>query len=110
MIQAAAKKVWDGGLPVLDYLQQSTSDTSDPKVMTETLIKNLRALPPGITQIILHGTRQGCNFDAISGSGGKREAELEMILSEDVKKTIAEEGIILTNYRELMERRKAVLD
>lgn len=107
-IRAAADKVWAGGLPVLDYLQTSTADTNDPKVMTQTLVEHLRKLEPGITQIILHGTRQGCNFGAISGSGGKREAELEMVLSEDVKKVIEDEGIILTTYRELMERRKAV--
>ena len=107
-IRAAAEVVWAGGLPVLDYLQTSTADTGDAKVMTQTLIENLRKLEPGITQIILHGTRQGCNFHAISGSGEKREAELEMVLSEDVKKVIEEEGIILTTYRELMERRKAV--
>jgi hypothetical protein len=107
-IRAAADKVWAGGLPVLDYLQTSTADTNDPKVMTQTLVEHLRKLEPGITQIILHGTRQGCNFGAISGSGGKREAELEMVLSDEVKKVIKEEGIILTTYRELMERRKAV--
>lgn len=107
-VRAAAKQVWESGLPVLDYLQTSTADTSDPKVMTEALIKNLRALEPGVTQIILHGTRQGCNFHAISSSGGKREAELEMVLSAEVKKVIEEEGIILTNYRELMARRQAL--
>ena len=109
-IREAAKVVWEGGLPVLDYLQTSTADTTDPKVMTETLIANLRALKPGITQIILHGTRTRCNFDAISNSGGTREAELEMVLSDEVKRVIQEEGIILTNYRELMERRQAVKD
>jgi len=107
-IREAAKAIWAGGLPVLDYLQQSTADTSDPKVMSATLIEHLKELKPGITQIILHGTRTGCNFDAISSSGGKREAELEMVLNADVKKVIEEEGIILTNYRELMERRQAV--
>lgn len=107
-IREAAKVVWAGGLPVLDYLQQSTADTSDTKVMAATLIEHLKELKPGITQIILHGTRTGCNFGAISSSGGKREAELEMVLNADVKKAIAEEGIILTSYRELMERRQAV--
>ncbi|MBX3178270.1 MAG: polysaccharide deacetylase family protein [Candidatus Hydrogenedentes bacterium] len=107
-IQAAAKMVWEGGLPVLDYLYTSTADTNDPEEMTEALIKNLRELKPGITQIILHATRHSPNFEAISGSGKKREAELEMVLSPAVKKVIEEEGIILTTYRELMERRKAV--
>ncbi len=107
-VKAAAKIVWAGGLPVLDYLQTSTADTSDPKVMAETLIEHLRELKPGITQIILHGTRPGQNFGAISGSGGKREAELSMVLNAQVKKVIEEEGIILTTYRELMKRRQEV--
>lgn len=108
MIREAAQAVWEGGLPVLDYLQRSTADTHDPKVMADTLIEDLRALKPGITQVILHGTRTGCNFHAISSSGGTREAELEMVLNADVKKVIEEEGIILTSYRELMERRQVV--
>jgi len=106
-IREAAQTVWAGGLPVLDHLQTSTADTRDPKVMTAELIKHLCTLKPGITQIILHGTRPGCHFGAISSSGGNREAELEMVLSADVKKVIEEEGIILTGYRELMARRKA---
>ena len=107
-IREAAKVVWEGGLPVLDYLFTSTADTGDAKEMTEALQQRIRDLEPGVTQIILHGTRPGCNFHAISGSGEKRNAELEMVLSAEVKKVIEEEGIILTTYRELMERRKAV--
>jgi len=100
--------VWNSGLPVLDYLMTSTADTSDPNVMIDALIRNLRDLKPGITQIILHGTRPGANFGAISSSGGKREAELEMVLSDRVKKVIEEEGIILTSYKELLTRRQKV--
>lgn len=107
-IRAAAKAVWDGGLPVLDYLFTSTAETGDAKVMTEALKQRIRDLEPGITQIILHGTRPGCNFHAISGSGEKRNAELEMVLSDEVKQLIKDEGIIMTTYRELMERRQKV--
>ena len=107
-LQEASGKVWEAGLPVLDHLMTSTADTSDPDVMIEALIKNLRNLKPGITQIILHGTRPGENFSAISGSGGKREAELEMVLSDKVRQVIEEEGIILTTYKELMKRRQQV--
>ena len=108
IVQRAAQRAWDGGLPVLDHLMTSTADTNDPEEMTETLIENLRNLKPGITQIILHATRPGENFRAISGSGPKREAELEMVLSDRVREVIEEEGIILTTYRELMERRQQV--
>lgn len=107
-IREAAKVVWEGGLPVLDYLFTSTADTGDAQEMTDALIERIQSLKPGITQIILHGTRTGCNFDAISSSGDKREAELEMVLSEKVKAAIEKEGVILTTYRELMERRQAV--
>jgi len=107
-LQEVSKTVWEAGLPVLDHLMTSTADTSDPEVMIEALINNLRNLKPGITQIILHGTRPGENFSAISGSGGKREAELEMVLSDKVRKVIEEEGIILTTYKELMKRRQQV--
>ena len=108
LLQQAAENVWNSGLPVLDHLMTSTADTSDSQVMIDALIENLRNLKPGVTQIILHGTRPGANFGAISSSGGKREAELEMVLSDQVKKTIEEEGIILTSYKELMARRQKV--
>ncbi|MFO7973910.1 MAG: polysaccharide deacetylase family protein [Candidatus Hydrogenedentota bacterium] len=107
-LQKASKNVWEAGLPVLDHLMTSTADTSDPDVMIEALIDNLRNLKPGITQIILHATRPGENFSAISSSGGKREAELEMVLSDKVREVIEEEGIILTTYKELMKRRQEV--
>ncbi len=107
-IQAAAKVVWEGGLPVLDYLITETKDTGKTEEMIPALVQRIRDLKPGITQIIHHGTDTGCNFHAISSSGGKRTAELQMTLSPEVKKAIEEEGIILTTYRELMERRKAV--
>jgi len=107
-LEKAVQLVWDSGLPVLDYLMTSTADTSNPREMIDALIRNLRNLKPGITQIILHGTRPGQTFHTISGSGGKREAELEMVLSDEVKKVIEEEGIILTGYKELMARRQQV--
>ncbi len=103
-------RVWDAGLPVLDHLFTSTADTGDPEEMVEALIARLRSLPPGVTQIILHATRPGANFSAISGSGHVREAELEMVLSDRVRQVIEEEGIILTTYRELLERRRQVAD
>lgn len=99
-------RIWDAGLPVLDHLFTSTADTGDPEEMVEALIARLRGLPPGVSQIILHATRPGANFSAISGSGHRREAELEMVLSDRVRQVIEEEGIILTTYRELLERRR----
>ena len=41
-------------------------------------------------------------------SGGKREEELEYLLNPRVKKFIEDQGIILTTWRELKERRDAV--
>jgi len=104
-LNKAADMVWNAGLPVIDDLKTSTADTSDADVMIAACIESLKNLKPGITQIILHGTRPNENWKAISSSGGKREAELEMVLSPDVKRVIEEEGIILTTWKELKERR-----
>lgn len=109
-VRRGAQRAWDGGLPVLDDLFTETADTGDPEEMIDALIDRLRHLEPGVTQIILHPTRPDANWNRISGSGRKREAELEMVLSPEVKKVIEEEGIVLTTWRELKERRDAVGD
>jgi len=72
------------------------------------LIKLLREMKPGITEIIVHCTVQTEVFSQISGSGPAREAETRLMTDPDVKKFIENEGIILTTWRELKERRQRV--
>lgn len=106
-IRALAAIVWAAGLPVLDDLHTSAYDwkTEDK---TEHFIEVMRKLEPGVTQVILHATVHTPNFDEISSSGVTRQGDLNAMLDPRLKAVIEEEGIILTSWRELMERRKAV--
>ena len=100
------ERVWDAGLPVIDDLAGGIKGPHDS--MVDNLIDMLKSLQPGITQIIVHCTRPTDLFSEISGSGGKRETELETMMDPRVKQCIKDEKIILTTWRELKQRRDAV--
>jgi len=108
MVYLIANRVWQAGLPVIDDLVTSPTSADSYEGRKEQLIKLLREMKPGITEIIVHCTVQTEVFSHISGSGPKREAELRLMRDPDVKKFIENEGIILTTWRELMERRQRV--
>jgi len=106
-VREIAQKAWDAGLPVLDDL---CITASGPKEKKTEVIQFLRTLEPGICQFIVHCTRPSETFSHISSSGATRLAELEAMLDPDVKKVIEEEGIILTTWRELKQRRDKVIE
>ena len=108
VVRLIATKVWNAGLPVIDDLVTSPTSADTYEGRKEQLITLLREMKPGITEIIVHCTVQTENFSQISGSGPKREAELRLMRDPDVKKFIEDEGIVLTTWRELMERRQRV--
>ena len=102
-----AQQLWDAGLPVIDDI--NTGDF--PKGVankTEQVCQFLREMKPGITYFIVHCTRPSALFEHISGSGGKRLAETEVMISPEVRKVVEEQGIILTSWRELKERRDKI--
>ena len=103
-----ANRVWNAGLPVIDDLVTSPTSADTYEGRKEQLITLLREMKPGITEIIVHCTVQTEVFQHISGSGPAREAELRLMTDPDVRKFIESEGIILTTWRELMERRQRV--
>ncbi|HOD51117.1 MAG TPA: polysaccharide deacetylase family protein [Candidatus Hydrogenedentes bacterium] len=107
-IREVAKSVWDSGLPVIDDLYGATYGWRTFEEKKANTIELLRNLQPGVTQIIVHCTKPSETFEFISVSGDTRLADLEIMLDEDVKKTIEEEGIVLTSWRELSERRAKV--
>lgn len=101
------KQLWDAGLPVIDDLQPgSNSDKAEQK--KKRVVDFLHTVKPGITQFVVHCTRPSDSFKAISESGPIRLAELKAMLDPEVKKIIKQENIILTNWRELTERRAKV--
>jgi hypothetical protein len=102
------KEVWDKGLPVLDDATGVTYGWKTFEEKKRMMLKTIRELKPGVTEIIVHATKVTPNFDRISTSGSTRQADMDVMLDEDVKKAIEEEGIILTTWRELKERRDKV--
>ena len=108
MVYLIANRVWNAGLPVIDDLVTSPTSADTYEGRKEQLIKLLREMKPGITEIIVHCTVQTEVFSHISGSGPKREAETQLMTDPDVRKFIENEGIILTTWRELKERRQRV--
>jgi predicted glycoside hydrolase/deacetylase ChbG (UPF0249 family) len=101
------QRIWAGGLPVLDDLHNSSYDwKTEDKV--DRYIDAVRGLKPGVTMMIMHCTRPTEVFAQISGSGTTRLGDLKAMLDPRLRKALADERIVLTTWRELMERRKAV--
>lgn len=106
-VRELGEKVWALGLPVLDDLHTGYGCKA-PTDKKAQIIEFLKTVKPGVTQFIVHATRPSETFQFISGSGKMRLAELEALTSPEVKKTIEDEKIILSTWRELKQRRDAV--
>jgi len=118
-IQALGKKLWAAGLPVLDDLHNESYDwkvpdgvkNDDKKLQawrTAKYIDALTQLQPGVTMLIMHCTDATPAFTAhISDSGPLRRGDMLAMLDPAFKKALKDQGIILTTWRELMQRRAA---
>jgi chitin disaccharide deacetylase len=112
------KQVWDLGLPVLDDLHSDSGGwkPEGPGVSPEELGKYkveqfkriLTKMEPGLAMVIIHSTEPSDYFGRFSGSGNSRHADLLAMTDPELKAFIEKEGIILTTWREVMERRKQV--
>ena len=101
------QKVWDAGLPVLDDIDTSTYSwkTMDKKAQYIDTIHNLK---PGITWINCHTTKPTEESKAITNNRELLFGDYLALIDPDVKKAIQDEGIILTTWRELKQRRDAI--
>lgn len=108
LLSVLAQRVWDAGLPVIDDLVTRPTKANDFEGRERELIELLGGMKPGVTEIIVHCTAPTEVFQHISGSGATREAELNLMIDPDVRVFIKDQGIILTTWRELKQRRDAV--
>jgi hypothetical protein len=118
-LRLLGKTLWDGGLPVLDDLHNFSYDwiipdsiaTVDKKLQafkTGKYVEALHSLKPGVTMMIMHCTRPSEIFNQISDTGPLRKGDLLAMLDPVFKKALKDEGVILTTWRELKERRMNV--
>jgi predicted glycoside hydrolase/deacetylase ChbG (UPF0249 family) len=80
------------------YGQPVFGKTDVSKISVEVLVAMLRAVKPGVTEISCHPGHVETRPDSIYNR--EREVELQTLTDEQVKSTIAEEGIRLINYRD----------
>ncbi len=115
-IRQLGNLLWNAGLPVLDDLHNTSYEwvippdiASDDRKLddfkTEKYIEALKTLQPGLTMMIMHCTDPGPSFQYISDSGPTRKGDMLAMMNPKFKKALADQGIILTTWRELKQRR-----
>ncbi|MFD3001127.1 polysaccharide deacetylase family protein [Pontibacter toksunensis] len=115
--KAVGQMIWNAGLPVLDDLHNTSYGwklpagvTATPenlqKMKTEKYAEALRKMKPGLTMVIMHCTHPTEVFEKISDSGATRQGDLLAMLDPALRETLRKEGIILTTWREVKERRE----
>jgi hypothetical protein len=113
------KNLWAAGLPVLDDLHNFSYDWKTPDSVarddkklarwrTALYIDALKMLQPGVTMMIMHCTDAGDHFARISDSWALRRGDMLAMMDPAFKKALQDQHIILTTWRELMQRRQAV--
>ncbi|MCX6217424.1 polysaccharide deacetylase family protein [Spirosoma sp.] len=119
LAQQVGKQLWDAGLPVMDDLDGTSygwtlpvgtpvTDVTIQKYKTQKFIELLKSTKPGLTYVIMHCTAPSPTFDQISGSGQSRNGDMLAMMDPALKSFVEKEGIIITTWRELMERRGKV--
>lgn len=117
--QKIGKMLWNAGLPVLDDLHnisygwsmenvKKPSDKDLQAYKTKKYIESFKDLQAGVTMVIMHCTSPTEVFDQISSSGTTRKGDMLAMIDPTLKKYIQDNGIILTTWRELKERRDKV--
>jgi predicted glycoside hydrolase/deacetylase ChbG (UPF0249 family) len=93
-------------LPKVDnFTSAPNAKTYEEKVQAfKDLIKSLR---PGLTEIIFHPSVPSENLKSITGSWQQRNWEAEMFADPDMIQFFRDEGIIFTNWKEIMKRFEA---
>lgn len=119
LAREVGKVLWEGGLPVLDDLHNRSygwnlppdveaTDENIRQLKVAKYVEAIKSLRPGVTMMIMHCTDPTEVFPHISNSGDTRKGDLLAMLDPAVKRTLEEEGIILTTWRELKARRDQV--
>ncbi|GAB4004239.1 hypothetical protein GCM10028808_01520 [Spirosoma migulaei] len=116
LAQQVGKQLWDAGLPVLDDLDGTSygwtlpagtpvTDANIQKYKTQKFIELINSAKPGLTYIIMHCTSPTPTFDQISDSGQTRKGDMLAMMDPALKAFVEKEGIIVTNWKELTQRR-----
>lgn len=97
----------DYKLPKLDFFTSAPkADTYEEKI--ENFKELIRSLDAGMTEIIFHPSVDTENLRSITGSWQQRVWEAKMFSDPDLIQFFKDEGIIFTNWKEIMKRFKNI--
>lgn len=90
-------------LPKLDYFTSAPkAETYEEKIGSFKELVN--SLEPGLTEIIFHPSVLTENLKGITGSWQQRSWEAQMFSDPDLIQFFKDEGIVFTNWQEIMQR------
>jgi len=97
------KNVGEYRLPKLDNFT-SVPEGSTYEAKRENFFKLVKALNPGLTEIIFHPATLTENLKTITGSWQQRVWESQLFADPLVHQFFKDEGIVITNWKEIMKR------
>jgi chitin disaccharide deacetylase len=90
-------------LPKLDYFSAVPEGDTYEEVR-DNFFQQVSSLKPGLTEIIFHPQFESEFGKTITGSWQQRAWEVELFADPVVRQFFKDEGLIFTNWREIMER------
>mgnify|MGYP003348692314 CR=1 FL=1 len=87
---------------MIDDLHTGWSGLDTPAKFHATL----NELKPGVTEILFHASVPTEDFPLITNSHANRKADLEALTSPETKAILERRHIVVTTWRELMQRRQ----
>ncbi len=97
----------DYRLPKLDDLVH-VPDTENYELKREKLFETIHSLSPGITQVFLTPAEGSAALRRMSPRWKNRTWEAKLLQDKEVQDFFKKEGIVFTNWREIMERFEAI--
>jgi len=90
-------------LPKLDNFT-SVPEGSTYEVKRANFFELIKALNPGLTEIIFHPAIQSENLKSITGTWQQRVWESQLFADPIIHQFIKDEGIVITNWKDIMKR------
>jgi len=118
--ETAVEQYREQGYPITDEMISMIDDYPYPKLndfysapngesyedKKQKFMELVRSLEPGITEIIFHPSVESDQLKSITNSWQQRVWESEMFADPEIKQFFEDEGIIFTNWKEMMRRLK----
>jgi predicted glycoside hydrolase/deacetylase ChbG (UPF0249 family) len=93
--------LFDSGEVTLDRLDEGYSGKGPLADQKRYYTDAIRALKPGITQIIIHPAYDGDELGAITGSHARRQCDFQVFTDPEVAKLMRDQNVRLITWREI---------